>query len=216
MSRKRLADLLEKNILIADGAMGTMLYNKGIFVNTCFDELNLTNPQLISEIHQQYVAAGADIIETNSFGANEYKLAQFGLADKLDHINMAAVSIARQAAGSDCLVAAAIGPLGETGQGTTDEAKTISVFQRQIAALAKASPDFLLLETFSSLKEILLALKAAENSCSLELVAQISVDEDRQTALGDRLEDAIAALCKRPNVTAVGLNCSLGPAAMLD
>ena len=216
MSRKTLSDLLEQNTLVADGAMGTMLYNKGIFINTCFDELNLTNPHLISEIHQQYVAAGADFIETNSFGANEYKLAKFGLADKLEHINMAAVSIARQAAGNDCLVAAAIGPIGDTGQGAADKARTLALFERQITALAKASPDFLLLETFGSLTEILLALKAAENRCSLEVVAQITVDEDRQTALGDRLEDAIATLCKRPNVAAVGLNCALGPAAMLD
>lgn len=216
MNHQKLSLLLDNKVLIGDGAMGTMLYNKGIFINTCFDELNLTRPTLIKDIHQQYVAAGSDFIETNSFGANAVKLARFGLADKLEAINAAAVSLAREAAGQTCLVAAAVGPLGMTGQGDIDDAKTLELFGRQIAALAAASPDFLLLETFGSVSEILLALTAAENTCDLEVVAQLTVDEDYQTALGDRLEDAIVALCKRPNVAAVGLNCTLGPAAMLD
>ena len=122
--KKNLSELLARGVVIGDGAMGTMLYSKGVFVNTCFDELNLTNPNLVKEIHQQYVNAGADFIETNTFGANEFKLARFGLADKVEQINAAAVKITKECAGEQTK---------ETYERISDQ------IMRQIAELKEAS-----------------------------------------------------------------------------
>lgn len=157
VAEKDLRKLLAQGVVIGDGAMGTMLYSKGIFVNTCFDELNLTNPNLVKEIHQQYVAAGADFIETNTFGANEFKLARFGLADKVEQINSAAVKIAKECAGDKALVAGAVGPLGVNiaQGGRVSEKEIINTFANQIKILSQADVDFILFETFGNLKEIL-------------------------------------------------------------
>jgi methionine synthase / methylenetetrahydrofolate reductase(NADPH) len=135
---KNLIRLLAKGIVIGDGAMGTMLYSKGVFVNTCFDELNLTNPNLVKEIHQQYVHSGADFIETNTFGANEFKLARFGLADKVEQINAVAVKIAKESAGDKVLAAGAVGPLGvDIAQGSrVSEKEIINAFANQVKALS--------------------------------------------------------------------------------
>lgn len=218
MEKKNLTQILAKGIVIGDGAMGTMLYSKGVFVNTCFDELNLTNSGLVKEIHQQYVAAGADFIETNTFGANEFKLARFGLAEKLSQINSAAVKIAKESASDKALVAGAVGPLGvDIAQGgRVSEKEIINAFANQIKALSQAGADFILLETFGNLKEILLAIKAAGEVCELPIVAQMAVNEYNETLFGDKLDTAIKSLGEIDRIAAVGLNCSLGPAAMLE
>jgi methionine synthase I (cobalamin-dependent)/5,10-methylenetetrahydrofolate reductase len=216
----KLAELLSKQVVIGDGAMGTMLYSKGVFVNTCFDELNLTRPALIKEIHEQYISAGCDFIETNTFGANQLKLAKFGLGDKVEQINAAAVKIAKQTASESdkILVAGSIGPLGiDIAQPSrTNKKQALSAFANQAKALADAGADFLILETFGNLKELLLAIKAAGEVCDLPVVAQLAINEYKETLYGDRLDDAIAKLCQCPQTAAVGLNCSLGPAAMLE
>ena len=213
-----MTELLASGVAIGDGAMGTMLYSKGVFVNTCFDELNLTSPGLVREIHEQYVSAGCDFIETNTFGANEFKLARFGLADKVEQINSAAVKIAKESAGDKALVAGAVGPLGvDIAQGgRVSEKEIINAFANQIKALSQAGVDFILLETFGNLKEILLAIKAAGEVCELAIVAQMAINEYKETLYGDRLDTAMKSLSEIQQVVAVGLNCSLGPAAMLE
>src|SRR6188768_1327903 len=141
---------LDNRVLVCDGAMGTMLYAKGIFLNRSFDELNLTQPDLVAEIHQAYVRAGADVLETNTFGDNRLKLAPFGLGERLREINAAGVRIARQAARGQAYVAGAIGPLGVRvepwGKTGVDEAE--QAFTEQAAALAEGGVDLFILETF--------------------------------------------------------------------
>jgi len=218
MEKKNLTKLLVRGVVIGDGAMGTMLYSKGVFVNTCFDELNLTNAGLVKEIHQQYVAAGVDFIETNTFGANEFKLARFGLADKVEQINAAAVKIAKECAGDKALIAGAVGPLGiDIAQGSrVSEKEIINAFANQVKALSEAGADFILFETFGNLKEILLAIKAGSEICELPAVAQMTINEYKETLYGDRLDAAMKSLGEIERVIAVGLNCSIGPAVMLE
>src|SRR5262249_20645898 len=149
-------DALDDRVLVCDGAMGTMLYAKGVFINKSFDALNVTQPDLVAEVHQEYVRAGADIIETNTFGANRIKLASFGLADKLHAINVQGAKIARHAAREHAYVAGAIGPLGiriePWGKTGVDEAR--EYFREQAAALAEGGVDLFVLETFRDLNEI--------------------------------------------------------------
>ncbi len=218
--------MLSKHVVLADGAMGTMLYQSGVFINACFDELNLSNPKLVTKIHQQYVDAGVDFIETNTFGANEVKLAKYGLSEQVEKINAAGVGLAKQAAcsersrtaGEKVLVAAAIGPLARDislyNQITQQQAA--AAFQRQAAALADAGADFLILETFSNTDELLLAIVAVRSVTSLEIVAQMTTNEQNETPYGEKIDHAIARIAAQPAVTAVGLNCSVGPSAMLN
>src|SRR5579863_4531614 len=141
---------LRTRVMVADGAMGTMLYSRGVFINRCFDELNLSAPQLVLETHREYVRAGAEILETNTFGGNRVRLASFGMADKLRAINDAGVQLARQAAGDSVFVAGAVGPLGIRIEplGPTSFAEARAHFREQIEALAAAGVDLLIIETF--------------------------------------------------------------------
>jgi homocysteine S-methyltransferase len=141
---------LARRVLVADGAMGTMLYSKGVFINRCFDELNLSSPALVREVHEDYVKAGAEIIETNTFGANRARLAAYGLAEKLGAINQAGVRLAREAAGDAAFVAGSVGPLGVRIEplGPTSFEEARSVFREHVAALVEAGVDLLILETF--------------------------------------------------------------------
>ncbi len=218
MTKIKLSDLLSKHVVLADGAMGTMLYQAGVYINACFDELNLSNPKLVSKIHQQYVEAGVDFIETNTFGANEVKLARYGLSEQVEKINAAGVELAKQVAGDKVLVAGAIGPLARDialfNKLTQQQAK--SAFKRQAKALAEAGADFIILETFSNTDELLLAIEAVCSAASLEIVAQMTTNEQNETIYGEKIDHAIARIVARPGVTAVGLNCSVGPSAMLN
>jgi len=218
MAEKKLTELLNKQIVFADGAMGTMLYSKGVFINTCFEELNLTNPKLVGEVHDLYIASGSDFIETNSYGANDFKLARFGLAEKSDQINTSAVKIAKKSAAGKALVAGSIGPLGfDIAHGSLiTEKEIINAFTKQISALAQAGADFLLFETFSNLKELLIAINCAVKTCGLDIVAQMAINEHNETLYGDKIDLAFAKVSEFEQVVAVGLNCSLGPAAMLE
>ncbi len=173
---------LQSKIVVADGAMGTMLYAKGIFINRCFDELNLSAPQMVKEIHQEYVKAGAEIIESNTFGGNRVRLTAFGFVEKLKAINQAGVRLAREAAGEKAFVAGAMGPLGAKIEplGPTSFAEARAVFKEQAEALLGAGIDLIVLETFSDLSELREAIFAAREAAGpdMVIVAQVTVDDE--------------------------------------
>ena len=208
---------LQRRVLVCDGAMGTMLYAKGIFLNRSFDELNLTQSDLVTEVHQEYVRAGADVIETNTFGANRIKLAAFGLADHVHAINAHGARLARHAARDRAYVAGAIGPLGirvePWGKLGLDEAAEI--YRAQVKALLDGGVDLFILETFRDLNEIGAALTAVKALCALPIVAQMTTEEDGNSLDGTPPETFAPELARR-GADVVGVNCSVGPAAMLE
>jgi homocysteine S-methyltransferase len=202
---------------VFDGAMGTQLYAKGVFINRSYDELNLKEPDLVRDVHRAYVKAGAELLETNSFGANQIKLAEYGLDKQVIEINAAAARLAREAANGRALVGGAIGPLGiriePYGPTSLDEAR--GVFRTQANGLLEGGVDFFILETFSDLDEIHQAILAVREACDLPIVAQMTVQEDGSTAYGT-LPETLAAQLDEWNVEVVGLNCSVGPAGILS
>ncbi len=162
--------------------MGTMLYSRGVFINRCFDELNLAQPDLVRQIHREYVKAGAEIIETNTFGANRARLAAFGIAEKLSAINQAGVRVAREAAAdSHAYVAGAIGPLGVRIEplGPTSFTEAREIFREQATALLEGGADLLILETFGNLDELREAVQAAHEASggAVPIVAQVTIDD---------------------------------------
>src|SRR5579871_4987649 len=179
---KEFRDQLQRRVLVADGAMGTVLYSKGVFINRCFDELNLSMPVLVKETHQEYVKAGAEIVETNTFGATRTRLSAFGLSEKLKDINRAGVRLAREAARDAAFVAGAIGPLGvriePLGAVSFEEAR--NAFREQASALVEAGVDLLILETFYDLNELREAIHAAREVAGDEMViiAQVTINDD--------------------------------------
>ena len=210
---------LQKGPVLCDGAMGTLLYAKGIFINRCYDELNLSQPDLIRQLHHDYFQAGADIVETNTFGANSFRLARHSCADKVRDINIAGAKLAREAAKSfDGAVAGSVGPLGvriePLGKTSFDEAH--AAFVEQISALNEAGVDLLILETFGYLEELRQAIRAArEVNPDLPVVAQVTIDEDGNCLDGATAETFTAKLTDW-GADVVGCNCSVGPVAMLD
>jgi methionine synthase / methylenetetrahydrofolate reductase (NADH) len=214
---KPFLDALDERVLVCDGAMGTMLYAKGVFINKSFDALNVTQPDLVAEVHQEYVRAGADIIETNTFGANRIKLGSFGLADKLHAINEQGARIARHAADEKAYVAGSIGPLGiriePWGKTGIDEAR--DYFREQAQALAAGGVDLFILETFRDLNEIGAAIDAVRSVSDRPIIAQMTTEEDGNTLDGTPPEKFAPALEQR-GATIIGVNCAVGPAPMLD
>ena len=210
-------DLLESDhITVFDGAMGTMLYTKGVYINRSYDELNLTNPDLVRGVHEDYVRAGAEVIETNTFGATAPKLQQYGLEGSLRDINVTAAQLAREAAGERCYVAGAIGPLGlriePYGPTSFDEAKEL--FKEQAEALLEGGVDLFVLETFSDISEIRQAIRAVRELCDLALVAQMTVQNDGNTTFGTTPEVFTSRLDEW-GADVIGLNCGVGPAILL-
>jgi methionine synthase I (cobalamin-dependent)/5,10-methylenetetrahydrofolate reductase len=210
-------DAVDARVLVCDGAMGTMLYAKGIFLNRSFDELNLTQPDLVAEVHQAYVRAGSDIIETNTFGANRIKLGAFSLADRAHAINVQGARIARHAAREQAYVAGAIGPLGiriePWGKTGVDEAE--EYFREQAKALVEGGVQLFVLETFRDLNEIKAAIRAVRSVCQLPIVAQMTTEDDGNSLDGTPPEQFAPALTAA-GAEVIGLNCSVGPAAMLE
>jgi homocysteine S-methyltransferase len=215
--KNALLDRLARGPILADGAMGTQLYARGISFERCFDELNLSTPTLVQEIHREYLHAGAEIIETNTFGANRFKLAHHGLADKVRDINLRGVKIAREAreiAGESAFVFGSVGPIGQLleplGSISYDDAR--AAFQEQIEALLEGGADAIILETFSDLDELQAAVAAARAvTRDLPVIAQMSFTEDADTLTGSMPEEVAAALRKHA-VDVIGANCSVGPA----
>ena len=211
-------NILESDrIHVVDGAMGTMLYAKGIYINRCYDELSLSNPDLVYEIHSEYLRAGADIIETNTFGATAHNLDQYGLGESLRDINVASVRIAREAAGDGAYVAGAMGPLGlriePYGPTSLDEAK--EMFKAQGSALLEGGVDLFVLETFSDISEMRQAIRAVRELCDLPIIAQMTILTDGNTSFGTTPELFTARLDEW-GADVIGLNCGVGPAIILS
>src|SRR5687767_6732910 len=210
---KNFRELLDSdNIYVFDGAVGTRLYDKGVYINRSYDELNLTAPDLVREVHEEYVRAGADIIETNSFGATRHKLQSYGLESRLRDINIAAARIARAAAGDKAYVAGAIGPLGlriePFGPTSFDEAK--DMFKEQVEGLLEGGVDLFVLETFSELPVIEQAILAVRELTDLPIIAQMAIQMDGKTTFGTTPE-AFTARLDELDVDVIGLNCGMGP-----
>ena len=212
------AMLADGRVLVADGAMGTMLYDRGVFVNVCYDELNATQPRLVEEVHARYLRAGAEILETNTFGANPVKLSSHRLEERTEELNRLAAGIAVRAAGGGAAVVGAMGPLGirvePLGPTSLEEAR--EYFGRQVDGLLEGGVDGFILETFSDLVELEQAFRAVKSRCDLPVIAQVTVEgDDGQTASGASAEQA-ARTIEDWGADVVGLNCSVGPAVVLE
>jgi methionine synthase / methylenetetrahydrofolate reductase(NADPH) len=209
--------LADERVHVFDGAMGTMLYARGIFINVCFDELSLRQPELVREVHAAYVKAGAEILETNTFGANPVKLAHYGLAEQLHAINSRATELAREAAGDRASVVGAIGPLGIRLEpfGPTSRLEAFEHFKAQAVGLLDGGVDGFILETFSDVAEIHEALRAVRALCDLPIVAQMTIQEDGLTAYGTSPEVFAQALDDF-GADVIGVNCSVGPQGVLE
>jgi len=212
-------ELLSNSTILTDGAMGTMLHARGVGFEKCFDELNLTNPSAVADIHRAYIEAGAQLIITNTFGANRFKLAKHGLGDKVIEISKAGVDLAKRvvsASFKEVLVAGDVGPLGVRiapfGRVQPEQAR--AAFAEQIGALAEAGADLIVIETMSDLYEIQEAIKAARQVCKLPIVASVTFTRDDRTVLGDD-PTKVAHILNESGVDVIGVNCSGGPAQLL-
>ncbi len=227
MTPSSFVDRLKQGPLLFDGAMGTLLHSRGADLERCFDELNLTRPSMVAEVHQAYIEAGAQVIETNTFGANIFKLSEHGLEDRVAEINRAGVELARRAvdeareagfqtALQGVLVAGAVGPSGRhmAPLGRLQPEAARAAFREQVTALAEAGVDLLIFETFSDLDEMGEAVRAAREVCTLPVIAQMTFTEDIRTPLGHTPEQVVEVL-RDLGVEVIGVNCSVGPALVL-
>jgi methionine synthase / methylenetetrahydrofolate reductase(NADPH) len=205
--------------LVFDGAMGTSLYDRGNGFARCFEELNLSRPELVRAVHQNFVAAGCAVLETNTFGANRLRLARHGCADKLREINAAGVRLAREVAGARAFVVGVLGPTGPTLAALPEAQReqVVSAFREQVAALLEAGVDALIFETFRQTDELQLALRGAREAGSgeLPLIACVSFDEAGTSADG-QLPEQVAEQLASLQVAALGVNCGTGPAAVYE
>lgn len=215
--RKPFLEFVADNIVLVDGAMGTEIYAHGVFINTCYDHLNLTNPKLVREIHIAYLDAGADVIETNTFGANRVKLQKHGLEKEIQAINYQGAKIAREEAGDDIYVAGSVGPLGERLEpwGILSEKEARDIYQEQAKPLIDAGVDVLSLETFSDLHLIQQAIIGIREKFDIPLMAQMTIGDDGNSLFGTPPE-RLAVKMKDFGADIVGINCSVGPKVMME
>ena len=221
MIKQKIVDVLKTGkILVSDGAWGTFLYQKGLDAGACPDEWSLTRYDEVRDIAQSYIDAGADMVETNSFGANRFKLQHFGLQDKLSEINEAAVRASREAAGDDKYVIASIGPTGKMLlMGDVTESELYDAFREQAVALEKGGADAVCIETMSDADEAMQAIKATKENTGLEIMATFTFEKTLQneyrTMMGLSPSDAVrAALDAGADI--VGTNCGNGMERMID
>jgi len=210
-------DYLKDNLVLLDGAMGSLIYEKGVFIDKCYDELNLSRPDLITSIHEEYVRAGARVIETNTYGANRFKLKSHNLYDRIEEINRKGVELARKAAGPKVYVAGSMGPSGMEIEpwGETTLEEVFSGYAEQARLLHEAGADLIILETFQDIREMEQAIRAIKSVSDRPVVAMMTVGEDGKTRYGVDLEDVTAALTAS-QASVIGLNCTVGPKPMLD
>jgi methionine synthase / methylenetetrahydrofolate reductase(NADPH) len=214
--RQPFRERLATGAILVDGGMGTELYKRGVFINKCYDELNLSNPSLVEQVHRDYRTAGAEVIETNTYGANPHKLLAHGLLDKLYDINLAGARIARTVAGDDLYVAASVGPLGTQieplGPLAREEAREL--FSQQLRPLLDGGVDLFIFETFVYPDELEQAILAARELCDLPVIAQMTINDDATSLTGGSPEIMLRELeAMRPD--ALGVNCTVGPSVML-
>ncbi len=209
--------LSDGRVHLMDGAMGTMLYDRGVFVNVCYDDLSRSEPRLVERIHREYVQAGAQLVETNTFGANPVKLSAFGLEEETETINAAGARLARRGAGKRAHVLGAMGPLGIRMEpwGPTSEAEARDFFARQVAGLLEGGVDGFILETFQDPNELLQGVRAARALSDLPVFALVTVGEGGRTPMGADVS-GVVRLLEEEGVDALGFNCSVGPAEVLD
>jgi methionine synthase I (cobalamin-dependent)/5,10-methylenetetrahydrofolate reductase len=208
---------IEDGVLVCDGAMGTMLYSRGIFLNRCFDELNLSNPSLVRGIHEEYLEAGAELIETNTFGAHRFKLGPHGFEGQVGKINREGAKLAREAAQGRALVAGSIGPVGKplTPIGNIAFAEARDAYREQVEGLVEGGIDLFMIETMPSLDQARAALDAVRVVSELPVAVSMTFNEEGTTSYGERPEDVVRML-EDWGVAVVGTNCSVGPQLMLD
>ncbi|UCH85503.1 MAG: bifunctional homocysteine S-methyltransferase/methylenetetrahydrofolate reductase [Candidatus Latescibacterota bacterium] len=217
MSRD-ISQAIAERIVLADGAMGTMLYARGVFINTCFDELNITRPSMVQDVHEAYINVGAEIIETNTFGANRFKLAPFGLDDRVGAINKAGAQIARRAAGKRAFVGGSIGPMGKPLRplGKISREQAAEAYREQAEALAENGDiDLFIIETIPNIEEMKIAIEAVSSVSDLPIVALLTFSDEGRTLMGEPPEQVVEDLSGF-DVAALGLNCSIGPQPMLE
>jgi homocysteine S-methyltransferase len=215
--REPFLERIEKRPVVCDGAMGTMLYAKGIPLHRCYDELNVAMPQLVKEVHLAYVKAGADALETNTFGASRFRLEKFSLGDKVREINLSGARLAREIAGDDLYVAGAVGPLGIRLEplGVTSWEEARAAFREQIKALVEGGVDLIIIETMADLNEARQALLAAREVGQFPVIVQMTVQTDGSTPTGTLPEEFARAL-DQWGADLIGVNCSVGPAAVQE
>jgi len=208
---------VKKNIVLFDGGMGSLIYQRGVFLNKSYDELNLSNRDFILSIHKEYISTGADVIETNTFGANFYKLRKYNLQNKVEEINIKGAEIAVEAADSKVYVCGSIGPLGVKiepwGEISYKEAR--QAFKDQISALIKGGVNILLFETFQEITELKQATYAAREVTDIVVIAQMTIRDDGKTIYGLSAEEVASELCKT-DADIIGMNCAVGPKSMLE
>jgi len=217
LTRKEFKTLIESKPLLFDGGMGTELYKKGVFINKCYDELNITNPDIVRQVHREYKKAGADVLETNTFGANRVKLSSYQLQDNLYKINFEGARLAREIADDELLVAGSVGPLGVQMEplGPLSREEVREMFAEQVKPLIDGGVDLIILETFIYHEELQQAILAVREIADIAVVAQMTIDEDATSLTGAKPEIMVADMEKEgPDV--VGVNCTVGPKVMLN
>ncbi|HDZ11489.1 MAG TPA: bifunctional homocysteine S-methyltransferase/methylenetetrahydrofolate reductase [Bacteroidetes bacterium] len=214
---KKFREILKERAMVADGAMGTALYGRGIPFSRSFEELNLSNPELVKDIHRGYASAGAELHETNTFGANRIRLAPHGLDRLVSEINRAGVKIAREAVGGEKWLLGSVGPLGKILKpvGKIDPEEAREIFREQIAALVEGGVDLIILETFTDLREITQALLAAKDVDDVPVIAQMTFTEEGKSLMGDKPAEVVRKL-RELGAEIVGANCSVGPQGIYE